>query len=329
MVLQEERSSESCPHCENNDLVRENAEQEKVDIVDLAANLEEGGTWYYVVDCASCKVIIPFKYAPEDEPILRFPTMRVRCFHCHTNYMYAADLISRRKAAAPPGIFKKDPPSSGAGESDREASRDLHEDRGGSEGRVILEHEIDLPKSTLRRDEILTAAVGGKRARIFFLSSCCFAAGWVLQLSLDIFYPVRLVAVNELHSSGLAMLLGTAYFGTVLLGFALFIFGMGTSGGTDYVRKFLPILSRAFDAMGALFPTERLANAVALSWLTRRYYLILARQKYRVPPAALHPLESPSIRAPWVGHNGSPHEPSHHLNRVDPVQRAGISDGAR
>src|SRR6516162_2034185 len=189
MVLKEERSSESCPHCENNDLVQENvAEQERVDIADLAANLEEGGTWYYVVDCASCKVIIPFKHAPEDEPILRFPTMRVRCFHCHTNYKYAADLISRRKAAAPQGNFKRDPPSSGAGESDREASRDLHEDRGGSEGRAILEHEIDLPKSTLRRDEILTAAVSGKRARIFFLSSCCFAAGWVLQLALDIFY---------------------------------------------------------------------------------------------------------------------------------------------
>jgi hypothetical protein len=108
-VPQDESSSESCPHCEINELVQEHIEgQEKVGIADLAANLEEAGTWYYVVDCATCKAVIPFKHAPEGEPILSFPTMRVRCFQCHTNHTYAADLVSHRKAAAPRGIFKRD-----------------------------------------------------------------------------------------------------------------------------------------------------------------------------------------------------------------------------
>jgi hypothetical protein len=230
MVPQDERSL-------RNDLVQEDvAEQEKVDIADLTANSEEVGTWYYVVDCTTCKVIIPFKHAPEDEPILRFPTMTVRCFHCHTNHTYAADLISHRKAAAPRGIFKRDRPSSDAGEGDREASRDLHEDRGDSGGRVILEREIDPTNSSLRPDNIVIAAVSGKRARIFFLSSCCFAAGWVLQLALDIFYPVPLAVLNELRSSGPAMLLGTAYFGTVLLGLALFILGSLFVGACGFKR---------------------------------------------------------------------------------------------
>jgi hypothetical protein len=45
-VPQDERSSESCLHCEINDLVQEDVEgQEKVDTPDLAANLEEAGTW--------------------------------------------------------------------------------------------------------------------------------------------------------------------------------------------------------------------------------------------------------------------------------------------
>jgi hypothetical protein len=63
---------------------------------------------------------------------------------------------------------------------------------------------------------------------MFFFSSCLFAAGWVSQLALDIFYPVPLAVFNELRSSGPAMLLGTAYFGTVLLGLVLFIFGIGS-----------------------------------------------------------------------------------------------------
>jgi hypothetical protein len=92
---------------------------------------------------------------------------------------------------------------------------------------VILDREIAPLSSSLRPDNIVIAAVSGKRATIFFLSSCFFAAGWVSQLALDIFYPLPLAALNELRSSGPAMLLGTAYFGTVLLGIVLFIFGMG------------------------------------------------------------------------------------------------------
>ena len=104
IVPDDETSSESCPHCEIHDLVQEQVEgQEKFDLVDLAGNLEETGTWYYVVDCTTCKAVIPFKHAPEDEQILSFPTMRVRCLHCHTDHTYAPDLISHRKAAAPSG----------------------------------------------------------------------------------------------------------------------------------------------------------------------------------------------------------------------------------
>jgi hypothetical protein len=72
------------------------------------------------------------------------------------------------------------------------------------------------------------AAISGKKAAIFFLSSCFFTAGWVSQLALDIFYPVPPAALNELRSSGPAMLLGTAYFDTVLLGLVFLIFGMGS-----------------------------------------------------------------------------------------------------
>ena len=85
VVPQDESSSESCLHCEINDLVQEHIEgQEKVDLVALAANLEEAATWFYVVDCATCKAVIPFKHAPEGEPIVCFPTMTVRCFQCHS-----------------------------------------------------------------------------------------------------------------------------------------------------------------------------------------------------------------------------------------------------
>ena len=220
---QDERSSESCLHCEINDLVQEDVEgQEKVDTPDLAANLEEAGTWYYVVDCATCKAVIPFKHAPEDEPILRFPTMTVRCFHCHTDHTYAPDLISHRKVAAPRGIFERDRASSGSHDGDQEAFRDQQEDRGigVSEGSVIVEREIDRLNTSLRRANILISTISEKRATIFFLSSCFFTAGWVSQLALDIFYPAR--------SSGLAVLLTAGYFGIVLIGFLLFISGMGS-----------------------------------------------------------------------------------------------------
>jgi hypothetical protein len=257
-IPQDESSSESCPHCEINELVREHIEgQEKVGIADLAANLEEAGTWYYVVDCATCKAVIPFKHAPEGEPILSFPTMRVRCFQCHTNHTYAADLVSHRKAAAPRGIFKRDrgqllseplshrphqpviPPSQTC-DGDQEASRDRQEDRGeDSGGRATLECEIAPVSSSLSRDDVVIAAVSGKRATIFFLSSCFFTAGWVSQLALYIFY-------NESRSSGPAMLLGTAYLGTVLLGLVLFMFGAGSFFVDRNIDKFVlkPFRSR-------------------------------------------------------------------------------------
>jgi hypothetical protein len=93
---------------------------------------------------------------------------------------------------------------------------------------VILDREIDSISASLRCNNILNVAASRKRATIFFLSSCFFAAGWVSQLALDIFYRVPLATVNELRSSGPAMLLEIAFFGTVLLGLALFVFGSGS-----------------------------------------------------------------------------------------------------
>ena len=227
MAAQDERSSETCLHCEINDVVQKDvAGQGQADRVALAATLEEAGAWYYVVDCATCKAVVPFKYAPEGEPIVCFPTMNVRCFQCHTDHTYAADLISHRKAAAPCGIFKRDRPPSHASNGDREASRDRQGDLGAGDsgGRVIIERNIDPISASSQWKNILNVVVSGRRATIFFLSSCFFAAGWVSHVALDIFYP----ALLELRSSGPAMLLGIAFFGTVLLGLALFVYGSGS-----------------------------------------------------------------------------------------------------
>jgi hypothetical protein len=229
IVPQGEGASDGCLQCDINDLVNERLDgREKVDLVASVANLEESGAWYYVVDCATCKAVIPFKHAPEDEPIVCFPTMRVRCPHCHADHPYPADLISRRKAATPPGIFKRDRPPSDAGGSSGEASGDLQEDSRVEDPRecVILYHEIGPISSSLQCDNELIAAANGKRATIFFLSSSFFAAGWILQLTLDIVYPVPPAVLDELRSSIPATLLGTAYLGTLLLGFVLSIFGM-------------------------------------------------------------------------------------------------------
>jgi hypothetical protein len=270
MVPQDESSSESCPHGQINEPVQEHVEgQEKVDIADLAANLVEAGTWYYVVDCVTCKAVIPFKHAPEDEPILRFPTMRVRCFQCHTDHIYAADLVSHRKTAAPRGNFKRDRPPY-ACDGDREASWDRQEDRGvgDSGGRVVLECQINPVSSSLQRDDIVIPTVSGKRATIFFLSSCFFVVGWVSQLALDIFYPVQLAVLNELRSSGPAVLLGIAYLGTVLLGLVFFIFGTGSSFvkacgiqrnvHTFLLRTFWSRLAAGRIAVPPVFPVARL-----------------------------------------------------------------------
>jgi hypothetical protein len=89
---------------------------------------------------------------------------------------------------------------------------------------VIIDRNIDPISASLRCNNILNVAVSGKRATIFFLSSCFFAAGWVSHVALDIFYP----ALLELRSSGPAMLLETAFLGTVLLGLALFVYGSGS-----------------------------------------------------------------------------------------------------
>jgi hypothetical protein len=75
---------------------------------------------------------------------------------------------------------------------------------------------------------MLIVAVSRKRATIFFLSSCFFAAGWVLQLALDTFYPPRLAVLNELRLSDPVMLLESAFFGIALFGLVLFIFGIGS-----------------------------------------------------------------------------------------------------
>jgi hypothetical protein len=220
-----EQSSESCLHCESNDLAQEHIDgQENIDV----AELEDAGTWYYVVDCATCKAVIPFKYAREDEPILRFPTMMVRCFCCRADHTYAPDLISRRKTAAPRWNFNGHQQPSHPSDGSQEAARNRQEDRseGDSGVHVIIDRAIHHPvSSSSQRDNILNVAVSGRRPTIFFLSSCFFAAGWASHLALDLLCP----AAFERDSSGLAMLPGIAFFGPALLGLVLFIFAIGSS----------------------------------------------------------------------------------------------------
>jgi hypothetical protein len=227
IVPEGERVSDGCPHCDINDLVNERLDgQEEVDLVASVANLEEPGTWYYVVDCATCKAVIPFKHAPEDEPVVCFPTMRVRCLHCHADHAYEADLISHRKAAAPVGIFKRDRPPSDAGGGSEERSGGGQEDPRVEHLRehVILDHEMGPISFSLQCDNDLIVPASGKRATTFFLSSSFFAAGWTLHLALDFFYP----APFELGSADPAMLLEIAFSVTIFLGLVLFIFGMGS-----------------------------------------------------------------------------------------------------
>jgi hypothetical protein len=272
IVPQDERSSENCLHRQINDVLQQGvAEQEKVNVSAFAAHLEEDSTWFYVIDCLTCKAVVPFKHAPEDEPIVPFPAMNVRCFHCHTDHTYAADLISRRRAAAPVVMFEGDRPSSDEGDGDREASPDRKDDcgEGGSGVRVILDRAIIPISSSLRRNNILNVAVSEKTATIFFLSSCFFAAGWVSQLVSYILYPPPVAVLNELCLSGQTGLLGPAFFRTVLPGLALFLFGIGSllvesfafkrrSMGNGFFRSASYIVSLARHATGtaALFLTE-------------------------------------------------------------------------
>jgi hypothetical protein len=230
MAPQAECSSDGGLNCAIEEQVVEHSEREgKVDIADPAPNSVEAGAWYYVVDCATCKAAIPFKHAPEGEPILRLPTMRVRCFQCSTVHTYASDLISHREAVAPRGIFRRDQPAK-TPDNAQEVSQDRQEARsvGESEGREIVECKSDNDSSSLRRDSIVIAAISGKRPTIFFLSSSFFTIGWGLQLALNIFYPVPIAALAEVHSYGPAVLLDGAHFGAILCGLALFIFGTGS-----------------------------------------------------------------------------------------------------
>jgi hypothetical protein len=230
MMPQIESSPESSLHLEIiGPALEPNVGQGKVEVGDLVPNSEEGGTWYYVVDCAACKATIPFKHAPEGEPILRFPTMRVRCFQCRAVHAYAADLVSHRKAVAPRGISKRDQPDDACDKAQKASSHRQEESSAGhTVGRGIVEYKIEPdPSSLLQRANGVIAAVSGKRETIFFLASCLFAIGLNFQLALNIFYPIPNVVINQAHSYSLAGLLDSAYFGAILCGLAFFIFGIG------------------------------------------------------------------------------------------------------
>ena len=285
MAAQDEHSSETCLRDEINDVVQK-AGQEKAGPVALAANLEEAGTWYYVVDCATCKAVVPFKYAPEGEPIVCFPTMNVRCFECNTDHTYAADLISHRKATAPRGIFNGDRQPSHASDGNPEAFQDGQEDRRveDSGGRVILDREIDSMSASLRCNNFLNVAVSGKRAAIFSLSSCFFAVAWVSQLVLDTFYPVPSAILNELRSSGREMLLETTYFGTILLGLVFFVFGMGSffveacgfkRKVDDFVLRICFSIPAAGRILGQGIPKKRRSNRKGFE-----YSALIRRSRY-------------------------------------------------
>ena len=80
----------------------------------------------------------------------------------------------------------------------------------------------------MQRDNDVIAAVSGKRATIFFLSSCFLATAWILRLALNISYPIPLAVFAEARSHGPAVLLHSAYFGAILCGLVFLIFGAGT-----------------------------------------------------------------------------------------------------
>ena len=213
-------------HCAIDErVVEHNQVRREVVIADPAPNSEEAGSWYYVVDCATCKAVIPFKHAPEGEPILRFPTMGVRCFQCRTVHTYAADLVSHRKAVAPPEIFKVGPTI--ARDAIRDAFQYRQEDHSvaHSARRGIVECKIELDTSSARRADVVIEVFSGKRAMVFFSSSCFFATACIVQVALDVFHP--LAVFDEAHPFGPTMLLDGAYFGAILCGLILFISGMG------------------------------------------------------------------------------------------------------
>jgi hypothetical protein len=236
MIPQTEISSGKALHCNFGEQVLEHNEgQEEADITGSVPDLGEAGSWYYVVDCGTCKAVIPFKHAPEGEPILRLPTMRVRCFQCRTVHAYATDLISHRKAVAPRETLEKDESANAPGS---EPPRKQPDARNVEDPVGLVETKIDPDTSLLQQDNgVIEAALGGnsvivpasgKRVMIFFSSSCLFSIGLSLQLALSLFGPVPRAGSNEAHSYVLAALLNSAYFGVILCGLALFIFGAGT-----------------------------------------------------------------------------------------------------
>jgi hypothetical protein len=273
MVRQAE-PSERCKVSER--VLGPNEASEKLTVADLNSESEEVGTWYYVVDCAKCKALIPFKHAPEGEPVLRFPKMNVRCFQCRTAYTYSADLVSRRKAEAPGKISGRDRLPDARDSAD-ETSSYQQEDRNvrDSGGRDIVECQINLDSSPLRRDDIAVEAVSAKRAAIFFLSSCFFAAGWVFQLLLNTLYPVTLAVHSGRRLYGPAVLLETIFFGTVLFGLALFLVGTSSllvdryGRKRDFLRKDVSVLPaiKAFiqSLQSRTISWEKIANATSFA----------------------------------------------------------------
>ena len=227
LVPQDECSSDGGLHCAIDERVVEHKQvHREVVILDPAPNSEAAGSWYYVVDCATCKAVIPFKHAPEGEPILRFPTMGVRCFQCRTVHTYASDLVSHRNVVAPREIFTGGPAVARDAVRDAFQSQQEHHSVADTGGCGTVECKIEPDASCSRRDDVVIEAVSGKRTMIFFSSSCFFAAACLVQLALNVFHPVPLAAFDEAHSFGPTVLLDGVYFGAILCGLILFISGM-------------------------------------------------------------------------------------------------------
>ena len=154
-VPQDECSSDGGLHCAIDERVVElNQVHREVVIADPVPNSEEAGSWYYVVDCATCKAVIPFKHAPEGEPILRFPTMAVRCFQCRTVTLTRLTSFPIAKRWRRRDFQRRT--DCRAGDGDREASQDRQEDHSvaDSSGCAIVECKIEPDTFSLRRDNI-------------------------------------------------------------------------------------------------------------------------------------------------------------------------------
>jgi hypothetical protein len=92
---------------------------------------------------------------------------------------------------------------------------------------------------------------------------------WLSQVALNTFYAAPVAALSEVRSSGPAMLLGTAFFGTVFLGLVFFLFGLGSV----FVEAFNfkgKLIKRGFAAVHAAntagvlqFRTRELLGALA------------------------------------------------------------------